>query len=232
MTHSRNPEEEGRSTGTSLKIAYAVARQRVQDLHFHAVMELIERARGEVAAPQALAIYARLHHLSEAEAQALKNRVMVHMGQASNADIHHLPNTFVAIDGAVEWDVSASLVDRIRKRVGGRRRHALREWVELHTGHVESQLLRLHVDCLRNVREAAGAATRLIDVTRDFAREMGVPDSLREALYHGLTEQLFTELPGTAPADAGEAPVTERQASASVGGGGDTKVRPLKFRQA
>ncbi|MGD8277410.1 MAG: hypothetical protein PVH00_05260 [Gemmatimonadota bacterium] len=230
MTQSRNPDEEGRSAGASLKIAYAVAKQRVQDLHFHGVMELIDRARGEVAAPQALAIFARLHHLSEAEAQALKNRVMVHMGRASNADIHHLPNTFVAIDGAVEWDVSASLVDRIRKRVGGRRRHALREWVELHTGHVESQLLRLHVECLRNVREAAGASARLSDLTRDYAREMGVSDTLRGALHHGLAEQLFAELPGTEEATPAEG--ESRAARSASGGGGDATIRPLKFRQA
>jgi len=235
MTHSRNPDEESRPAAASLKIAYAVAKQRVQDLHFHGVMELIERARGEVAAPQALGIYARLHHLNEAEAGSLKNRVMVHMGRASNADIHHLPNTFVAIDGAVEWDVNASLVDRIRKRVGGRRRHAFREWVELHAGHIESQLLRLHIDCLRNVRDAAGSGARLSDLTRDYAREMDVPDSLRDALYHGLTEQLFAELPGAEASDAPDADSAAgvRPARASGGGGGgDATIRPLRFRQA
>jgi len=235
MTHSRNPDEESRPAAASLKIAYAVAKQRVQDLHFHGVMELIDRARGEVAAPQALAIYARLHRLGEADAGLLKNRVMVHMGRASDADIHHLPNTFVAIDGAVEWDVNASLVDRIRKRVGGRRRHALREWVELHAGHIESQLLRLHVECLRNVRDAAGDGLRLSDLARDYGREMGVPESLRDALYHGLTEQLFAELPGAEAADATPAADPAggaRSASASVGGGGDATVRPLRFRQA
>jgi hypothetical protein len=194
MTYSQTPEGTARPVAASLKIAYAVAKQRAQDLHFHGVMQLIERARGEVAAPQALTIYARLHNLSEPDTQVLKNRVMVHMGRATDAGAQNLPHTFVAIDGAVEWDISASLVERIRKRVGGRRRHALREWIELHSGSIEGQLLRLHVECLRSVREAVGPDARLEDMVHTYAREQGIRDSMHDALYYAFLEQLFEEL--------------------------------------
>lgn len=195
MTQSQSANESARPSRSGLKIAYAVARQRIQDLHFHSVLELIERARGEVAAPQAVAIYARLHRLTELEAQALKNRLMVHMGRTTSADIQHLPNTFVAVDGAVEWDISASLVDRIRKRVGGRKRHALRDWVDRHVGHVEMQLLRLHIECMRDIRQAGDADIRLKDLVRSYARELRVRESMLDALYFGVQEGRFAELP-------------------------------------
>lgn len=233
MTHTQKPTEAARPTPSSLNISYAIAKQRIQDLHFHSVVELIERSRGEVAAPQALMIYSRVHGLNEQDAQALKNRVMVHMGQAANADIHHLPNTFVAIDGAVEWDIGASLVERIRKRVGGRRHHALREWIELHSGHVEIQLMRLHVECLRNVREAAGPDVRIQDLVRDYARGQGVRESLHDALYYGFLERLFAELPESGDGPLGvDAAVTapsgtkRAPADATAAGPSSLKLRP------
>jgi len=203
MTYSQTPEGTARPAAASLKIAYAVAKQRAQDLHFRGVTQLIERARGEVAAPQALVIYARLHNLSETDAQVLKNRVMVHMGRSTEADVQSLPNTFVAIDGVVEWDISASLVERIRKRVGGRRRHALRDWIELHSGSIEGQLLRMHVECLRGVREAVGPDARLEDMVQTYAREQGIRDSMHDALYYAFLEQLFAELPQASAAAGG-----------------------------
>lgn len=236
MTHSHESNEPARPTASSLKIAYAIARQRVQDLHFHEATELIERGRGEIAAPQALAVYIRVHRLSESDAQALKNRIMVHMGRAAHADIQHLPNTFVAIDGAVEWDINASLVERIRKRVGGRRRHALREWVELHTGHVEVQLQRVHVECLRGVREAAGPGIRLRDLVGAYSRELGVRESVIDALYFAFAGHLFADYPagdrsdGSAAEEAGGGGAGSPQA---VEAGVQTEPAPgLKRRQA
>lgn len=231
MTESQNADETELQSRSSLKIAYAVARQRIQDLHFHSVMELIERSRGEVAAPQATAIYSRLHRLSELDTQTLKNRVMVHMGRATDVDIQHLPNTFVAIDGAVEWDISASLVDRIRKRVGGRRRHALREWVELHTGHVEMQLLRLHVECIRTVRKAAGAEIRLKDLVRSYAQEMRVRESMLDALYYGVLEDRFTERPKVEQRPAPEGSRVDDNPGADHGTSADQPA-PESRRQA
>jgi hypothetical protein len=59
---------------------------------------------------------------------------------------------------------------------------------------------------------------------------MGVPEFLREALQHGLAEQLFAEMPGT-ESTATEGRPDALPQSAGSGGGGEVVVRPLKFRQ-
>ena len=179
---------------TNLNVALAVGRQRLGDAHFQFALELIRRGQGEVAAPHALTIYGRLHDLAEIDHQALRNRVLIYLGQVANTDVTHLPNTFVSIDGGVEWDVTASLVERIRKRLSGRRNHTFREWVELHSGHVESKLLRIHVDNLAALNEASDGGTRLSELTRLYMRELGLRDLLFEPLHAGLLERLYEQI--------------------------------------
>jgi len=190
---------------TNQNVALAVARQRLGDAHFRFALELIRRGVGEVAAPQALIIYGRLHDLAEIDVQALRNRVLVHLGQVAHTDVAHLPNTFVAIDGGVEWDIRASLVDRIRKRLGGRRNFAFREWVELHAGHVESKLLRTHVENLVSLRESVDPGMGLSDVTRLYMQELSLRDSLYEPLFNGLLERLYEQFVAERQLQADEA---------------------------
>lgn len=208
---------------TNQNVALAVARQRLGDAHFRFALELIRRGAGEVAAPQALIIYGRLHGLAEIEVQALRNRVLVYLGQTANTDVAHLPNTFVAIDGGVEWDIRASLVQRIRKRLGGRRNYAFREWTAMHAGHVESKLLRIHVENLVALREAVGADATTSDLTRLYMREMSLRDELYEPLLNGLLERLYEQLVADddVPQDAGgdddgDGPTDERPEGSST----------------
>ncbi len=194
MSRKQRSASAAQAQATNLNVALAVARQRLGDAHFRFVLELIRRGQGEVAAPQLLVIYARLHYLSEIDLQALRNRVLVYLGQVSNTDVTQLPNTFVAIDGAVEWDITASLVERIRKRLSGRRNYAFREWVELHGGHVESKLLRIHVENLLGLCESADPQTGPAELARTYVRELALREGLYEPLYHGLLERLY-EMP-------------------------------------
>lgn len=177
--------------GTNQNVALALARQRLGDAHFQFVLEMIRRGQGEVAAPQVLQIYARLHYLTELDLQALRNRVLVYLGQIANTDVTHLPNTFVAIDGDVEWDVRASMVERIRRRLNGRSNYAFREWVELHTGHVYSKLLRIHIDNLVTLYDSGAGELKPIDATRLYVRELNLRESLFDPLYHGLLERIY-----------------------------------------
>jgi hypothetical protein len=191
---NRVPSNAGGQPTTNLNVGLAVARQRLGDAHFQFVLELIRRGQGEVAAPQALTIYGRLHDLVEIDQQALRNRVLIYLGQVANTEVTHLPNTFVAIDGGVEWDITASLVERIRKRLGGRRNHTFREWVELHAGHVESKLVRIHVDNLVALNEASDGAMKLSELTRLYMRELALRDSVFEGLHAGLLERLYEQM--------------------------------------
>jgi hypothetical protein len=175
----------------SVSVAIAVARQRVLDAHFTYVLEFIQRSQGEIAAPQALLIYARLHRLSELDVRALRNRVLVHLGRLSATDVTELPHTFVSVDGAVEWDVTASLVQRIRKRLRGRKNYTFREWVDLHAGHVECELLKLHVDNLVALAEVLGPKTRRPDVVTLYVREVNLRDELWDTLHHSLLARLY-----------------------------------------
>lgn len=217
----------GAPPATNLNVALAVARQRLGDAHFQFALEMIRRGQGEVAAPQALTIYARLHDLTEIDQQALRNRVLIYLGQVANTDVTHLPNTFVAIDGGVEWDITASLVDRIRKRLGGRKNHTFREWVELHSGHVESKLLRIHVDNLATLYETTDGGTKLAEVTRLYMRELGLRDALYESLHAGLLERLYEQLDEPEPEDEEDESPPDDPAGESSGearGGGKSSV--------
>jgi hypothetical protein len=215
------PGNTGAPAATNLNVSLAVARQRLGDAHFQFALELIRRGQGEIAAPQALTIYGRLHDLVEIDQQALRNRVLIYLGQVANTEVTHLPNTFVAIDGGVEWDVTASLVDRIRKRLGGRRNHTFREWVELHSGHAESKLLRIHVDNLASLNEAADGAMKLSELTRLYMREIGLRDALFEALHAGLLERLYEQMEAEEEAedepDGEDEPANEAEAGATKG---------------
>jgi hypothetical protein len=191
MNRSNGPEPGAVSAATHQNVILAMARQRLGDAHFQFVLELIRQGQGEVAAPHAVDIYARLHHLDESDLQTLRNRVLVYAGQVANTDVTQLPNTFVSIEGAVEWDITASLVKRIRKRLGGRRNHDFREFVELHGGYVEARLLRIHIDNVVGLREATDPESRLADIVRLYIRHLGLRESIFEPLYNGFLERLY-----------------------------------------
>jgi hypothetical protein len=165
-------------------------RQRFAEVHLAAAVDVIERSAGAVEAPRALDIYGRLHHLGEDEFQVLKNGVLAHYGRAAEGTGEKPPTTFVAITGDVEWDVTASLFHRVKKRLGGRRHVELRRWIELHTGRIEMRILRLHVEGALRVAELLPEGSVMESVQR-YVEAMHVRDGLAEAVYIGVLDRLF-----------------------------------------
>ena len=212
----RNPTTSDAAPDTSsVSVAMAVARQRLHDAHFAFVLELIQKTQGQVPAPRALSIYARMHGLNELDIQALRNRVLIHLSDASAIDVAHLPNTFVAIDGAVEWDITASLVQRIRKRLTGRKLSGLRRWIDLHGGYVESELMKLHVENLVVVADTTGPDVAHGEIVRAYATELGVSDRIVDVLHAGLLAALYERMHAPRAANAGVVRAASRAASAA-----------------
>ncbi len=185
------------------QVAFAIMRQRIAETHLAAAIEMIERAAGEVEPPRTLDIYGRLQHLGEDDFQHLKNAVLAHYGRAAEGLGEKPPTTFVAITGDVEWDVTASLFRRMKKRLGGRRNVELRRWMELHTGRTQMKLFRLHVDGALQVAQLLEASS-LLEAVHHYNEAMHVRDELAEAIYIAVADRLF-ELEAMKPAPAEEA---------------------------
>ena len=188
--------KEGLDSGSSIVVLLAGARERLMDAYLVHALDFIQRTSGEIEAPRALDVFCRLHHLDDMDARQLKNRVLASFSRSGEEPAG--PHTFVAVGGDVEWDVTASLYYRLRRRLGGRRNLRLRRWVELHSGYVESRLLRVHVDNVERLLAVTGTADdELIDTIRLYARELRIRDSLIEAINTAVCERLY---PDTNPA--------------------------------
>jgi hypothetical protein len=183
-----------------LDVALAVARERLNEELFGQALAFIDFTRDDLAAPRALGIFARLHHLDEEEYRLLKNRVLASYGAQAGAPVAPA-NTFVAINGDVEWDVTASMINRIRRRLGGRRNMRLRKRVELFSGRVEAALLSIHVDAVCRVVTTFDEDVSVAMVVRTYMEALGVRRALHHAIYTSVLDRLFRELePATRPA--------------------------------
>jgi hypothetical protein len=211
-----------RPSGTD--VALAVARERLTEAYFVNALEFIKFTNGELAPPRALAVYARLHHLTEEQYRSVKNRVLASFGGATSAASTPPPSTFVAINGDVEWDITASLFHRIRRRMGGRRNFRLRKRVELFSGKVEMSLLRIHVDSVARLMALHERDTSVALVLRMYMEELGVRRSLHHAIYFAVLERLHEELES-----AGELAASENAAVSPVPTPGGEGRTPLKM---
>lgn len=180
-----------------ISVALAGARERLMDAYLVHALDFIQRTSGEIEAPRALEVYCRLHHLDDADVRQLKNRVLVSFGRAPEEE-KPAPHTFVAVGGDVEWDVTASLFYRLRRRLRGRRNYRLRRWVELHTGYVEGRLLRVHVDNVERLLEITGTGDgAIIDSIRAYAQALRLRESLLEAIQIAVCERLYPDVTAT-----------------------------------
>ncbi len=179
----------------------AGAEERLADAHLVHALDFIQRTSGEIDAPRALEVYSRLHYLEETDARVLKNRVLASFGRIEPDSDGHAPHTFVAVGGDVEWDVTASVFYRLRRRLGGRRNPRLRHWVKLHTGWVEAMLLKVHVQNVERLLDVVGTSDDAIGETLAlYMRALRVRDSLHEAIDIAVCEHLYPErVPKQAP---------------------------------
>lgn len=178
--------------GGRLDVLLAGARERLADAHLVHSLDFIHRVASDIEAPRALGIYCRLHHLDDHDSRTLKNRVLASFGQKEGEG--GAAHTFMAVNGDVEWDVTASMFYRLRRRLGGRRNHRLRHWIELHTAHVESRLLRVHAQNVGRLLEETGMGRNsLSDTVRLYLRALAIRDSLAEAISIAALERLYPD---------------------------------------
>ena len=178
--------------GKDLNMLLAVGRKRLADAHFTYAMELIEHAAPYVSPPRALDIYSRLHHLTEEELRALKNRVLV--AYAKRAPSDEKLATFIGINGDVDWDITATVFQKLKKRLKGRQNLELRRWVELHTGRAEAELLSIHVENVLRLYGSLGDLSPVLDAVRLYMETMTLRNTLHEALYIATCDRMFREL--------------------------------------
>jgi hypothetical protein len=177
--------------GKDLNMLLAVGRKRLADAHFTYAMELIEHAAPHVSPPRALDIYSRLHHLTEEEFRALKNRVLV--AYAKRAPSDEKLATFVGINGDVDWDITATVFQKLKKRLKGRQNLELRRWVELHTGRAEAELLSIHVENVIRLYGSLGDLSPVLDAVRLYMETMTLRNTLHDALYIATCDRMFRE---------------------------------------
>ena len=117
-----------------LRIAAAVAAERVLDEHVRSTLELVEEAGDRAPVDRLLRAYIRLHHLGDGDGRQLRDRVLAALGREDGGERV----------GALE--APRSPVQRLRHRFRGRVHNDLREWVERQTARVELSVVDLHVE--------------------------------------------------------------------------------------
>jgi len=212
------------TAGRDLNILLAVGRKRLADAHFAHAMQLIEHAGASMPAPRALDIYSRLHHLTEEEFRALKNRVLVAYARRALSD-GETPATFIGINGDADWDITATVFQRLKKRLKGRQNLELRRWVEMHSGRVEAELIAIHVENVIRLLGSLGEMSPIADAVRLYMETMGMRNTLYEALSIATADRLFRDQ------DEGAVSLPAKRA-ANAAGGGSRKQRAKRTARA
>jgi hypothetical protein len=159
-------------------MAGALARERLMDVHFRYVIELVDHASDEVDAARALSIYKRLHGLQGLDASALSHKVFVALGRrAPQTEVEEKPE-----EGLVESP--QSILGVIRRRLRGRVNTELREWVEYHTGRAETELLWVHVENALQYVDLLDSVLSMGEAVALYADELGVPAARTETVYY------------------------------------------------
>ena len=156
-------------------------------------LKLIDIASNRVSVMRMIAIYTRLHVLSNQEAEVLANRVLATVGH--RAKKNGTPAVYLDGEDANVSD-SRSIVGVVRDRLKGRVLHDLRRWVELHTGATQAALLDLHVrHGLRFVNDLRESHT-INEALAVYSDLVGVAANMKDALYMFTLDKLAAdELP-------------------------------------
>jgi hypothetical protein len=168
-----------------LDLTTAVARKRLQEVHFQQAMELIEHVEGELEPRRALDIYARLHKLTPAEAANVNQEVFVALGRRV------LPR-HVEVGGdapEVRWENPDSTLRQIRRRLRGRVNTELRQWVEFHTGRTETALFWAHIENAHGFVDLLERNRSVSDAVSLYADQIGLSPSWMEIIYFIVLDQ-------------------------------------------
>lgn len=134
-----------------LRIAAAVASEKVLEEHVRSAAEMVEESGGTVPVARLLTSYARLHHLGEQDARKLRERLLAELGR-NGLDTG-------ALDGP------RSPLTRVYRRLQGRVDTEFRDWVDRHTARVQLAVMDIHVqnalEMIRVVRQQASVGETL-----------------------------------------------------------------------
>ncbi len=149
-----------------LRIAAAVASEKVLEEHVRSAAEMVEESAGSVPVERLLASYARLHHLGEQDARKLRERLLAELGR-NGLDTG-------ALDGP------RSPITRLYRRLQGRVDTEFRDWVDRHAARVQLAVMDIHVqnamEMLRVVRQQASVGETL----SMYATMMGLRTTVAE----------------------------------------------------
>lgn len=168
-----------------LDLVTAVARKRLQEVHFQQAMELIEHTTGELEPRRALDIYARLHKLTPAEAANVCQEVFVALGR------RQLPKPMeVSGDGAgVRRENPDSTLRQIRRRLRGRVNTELRQWVEFHAGRTETAVFWAHIENAHEFVDLLERGRSVSEAVTMYADQIGLSPSWTELVYFMVLDQ-------------------------------------------
>lgn len=187
--------EADRNGDGRLIVLLAQARERLADAWLVHALDFIQRTSGDIEAPRALDVFCRLHHIDELDARNLKNRVLASFGRVTMEASEGMVPTFEAVGGELEWDVTASVFYRLRRRLGGRRNNRLRRWIELHTGWVEGRLLKVHAENVLRLLEVNGTSSGgVADTIHHYVRSLRIRESLLEAIRIAVCDMMFPDV--------------------------------------
>ncbi len=196
-----------------LDVAAAVASEEVLQLHAARALELVELANEKVTAPRMLVIYARVHFLDTASAQAVMTRALAVLGQRA-AEAGALVQAYREDEEDEGLGESRSLLRVLRERLRGRVHHDLRRWIEMHMGEVEMALLELHTTHALRFLQVLGEDHATYSAVETYARMLGIRDAQRGVLYHSVLARLaLTQLPRPIRKDDAQVPLFAGEAA-------------------
>lgn len=168
-----------------LDLTTAVARRRLQEVHFQQAMELVEHTAGELEPRRALDVYARLHKLTPAESANVSQEVFVALGRKV------LPRQVeVGTDTPdVRWENPDSTLRQIRRRLRGRVNTELREWVEFHAGRTETAVFWAHIENAHEFVDLLERSRSISEAVTLYADQVGLSPSWTEIVYFMVLDQ-------------------------------------------
>lgn len=168
-----------------LRISAAVAAERVLEEHARSTVELVEEGGDRASLERLLATYVRLHHLTEADAKRLREKVLATLGRD--------PRTAGRVS---EFDAPRSPFRRVRNRLRGRVDLELREWVEQHTARVELTIVDLHVSHAMDFLGVFGDNGSVQEALELYAAMLGLRPTIAEIVRLKVLKVLHDTRPG------------------------------------
>jgi len=161
------------------RIAAAVAREQLLELHTGYAMELVEHARSVVPPPRVMEIYSRLHHIGAQDAAMLRQRVFALIGREVLE-----PETKGSLSAReAEWEPAPTWLSVLRRRLQGRVHLELRDWIDWHTAGVEIELFEFHVIHATRCMDILTPFTSAARAVELYSQLLDVLSARREFLY-------------------------------------------------